>query len=123
MVISYLIWGLFATFVNIAGYYVLTEWFDIPYLISNAIAWLLAIFFAFLTNKYFVFNLKSKSISDFWREISFFYCCRLLSGVLDMGLMFLLVSVVSVNTMISKVLVSLLVIVFNFMISKYFIFV
>lgn len=123
MVISYLIWGLFATFVNIAGYYVLTEWFDIPYLISNAIAWFLAIFFAFLTNKYLVFNLKSKSSSDFWREISYFYCCRLLSGVLDMGFMFLLVSVVSVNTMISKVLVSLIVIVFNFIISKYFIFV
>lgn len=122
MVISYLICGILTTAVNFVIYFTLTQWFCISYLISNAIAWVLSVLFAFVTNKKFVFYINNKN-GNFWREITYFFSCRFLSGALDMGFMFLLVTILSVNDAISKVLVGIFVVVFNYLVSKLIIFV
>ena len=123
LIISYLIWGALTTVVNITVYYILTQWVGIPYLISNFSAWVMAVLFAYITNKRFVFNSSNKRGGKVSREILYFFCGRMLTGAVDMGLMFLLVSILSVNDIFSKLVVNVTVVVLNFIISKYIIFV
>lgn len=51
-----------------------------------------------------------------------FFVSRLATGVLDMALMWLLVSVLSVNGVASKVLVNVVVVVSNYVLSKIVVF-
>lgn len=118
--ISYLFWGLLTTAVNIGGYYLFTAILGIPYLISNLLAWFLSVTFAFFTNKYFVFE-RSDNRSII-KEYVLFLSSRVFTGIMDMGMMYILVSLISFDDVISKILVNVLVITANFLISKHVIF-
>lgn len=118
--ISYLFWGLLTTAVNIGVYYLFTAMLGIPYLISNLLAWFISVTFAFFTNKYFVFDKSNKR--GIIKEYMLFFSSRIFTGILDMGMMYLLVSLLSFDDVISKILVNVFVIVANFLISKHIIF-
>jgi putative flippase GtrA len=91
-------------------------------LIANAIAWVLAVAFAFITNKLYVFRSKSFEPSLLRRELISFVGARLLTlGIDELGMM-LLVSVMGMNDWIAKTIVNVLVIVLNYILSKLFIF-
>ena len=119
----YLLFGLLTTFINILVYYVLVEWIRLFYLLGNGIAWLVAVVFAFYSNKYFVFSFNKEHIRKSKEEFALFFCSRLFSGMLDMGFMFLLVAIGNMDAFLSKIFVAIGVILFNFMISKYLIFI
>lgn len=122
LITSYIIFGILTTIVNIAVFYVLTQWMSLPYLISNAFAWILSILFAYVTNRQFVFNTDKENQNNFLKGLTYFFSGRLLTGLLDMGFMYVLVTIWSVNINISKILVSIIVVVLNFLISKFIIF-
>jgi putative flippase GtrA len=104
--------------VNIGFFYFFAELGRIDYLISNAFAWLLSVTFAFFTNKYFVFFGRNKMEKKTSIQYLYFFGARLFTGIADMGLMFTLVSLAAIDEIISKVLVSALVIILNYIVSK-----
>ena len=55
-IILYVIFGVLTTIVNLIAYYLFSNIININYLISNAIAWIISVVFAYITNKFFVFN-------------------------------------------------------------------
>lgn len=118
-VISYLIFGVLTTLVNIVVYTVCNDLLQIQYLISNAIAWILSVLFAYITNRKYVFESNNKSMID---ELVKFIGARLSTGIMDMVLMWLLVDILAFNSMVSKIVVNVLVVVLNYMLSKVFIF-
>ena len=122
LITSYIIFGILTTIVNIAVFYILTQLMGLPYLISNAFAWILSILFAYVTNRQFVFNIDENNRNNFSKGLAYFFSGRLLTGMLDMGVMFALVTILSVNITISKILVNIIVVVLNFLISKFIIF-
>jgi len=95
---------------------------------SNAIAWFSAVLFAFVTNKIYVFNSKSRKLSLILREAVKFFCSRLLSGVIEVFLPTLLFSVglnqslLGIKGFASKLAVSVIVIVLNYVTSKFIVF-
>lgn len=90
--------------------------------IANSIAWVVAVLFAFVTNKLFVFESRSKKPGVVARELGSFVGARLLSFVLfDWG-MFALLRQLGMNEYIAKIIYSLCVIVFNYIASKLVIF-
>lgn len=113
--ISYLFFGVLTTLVNYAVYFFSTKILGIHYLIANLMAWFLSVLFAFGTNRLFVFRSKNK---DVLREGLTFFGGRIVSGVSDMALMYLLVSVMKVNEDASKLAVSVIVVILNYIISK-----
>ena len=117
----YLVFGGFTTLVNILSFFILRQ-FKIEIYISNALAWFISVVFAFITNKLFVFESKGKSNKENIRECISFFGFRILSLVFDMGAMYLLLQVLSVNELISKVVSNVLVIILNYIFSKLFIF-
>lgn len=117
-IISYLIFGVLTTLINIAVYFLLANVVGMDFKVATSIAWLVSVLFAFFTNKKYVFN----SENNILKELLLFFGARLFSYVVDIGGMILLIDVFHINDNISKILVNIIVIVLNYFISKKFIF-
>lgn len=117
----YLFFGVLTTLVNIVSFFVL-RLFNIEIYISNVIAWVLAVIFAFITNKLLVFNSRGKSKKENFKELISFFFFRVLSLGIDMGTMYLLIDVLSSSEIVAKVVANIVVIVLNYIFSKLFIF-
>lgn len=121
--INYLIFGVLTTFVNLIVYALCTKLFSINYMISNIIAWILSVLFAYITNKKYVFKSKCDSNKKVIYEIFQFFKYRVLSFIIcDMLLLCLFVELLNMNDMIAKVIIQVVVIVLNYLFSKLFVF-
>lgn len=120
--ILYLIFGVLSTIVNILTYVFCTRNLNIEFLISNWIAWIVAVLFAYITNKFFVFESKETNIKFLIKELSSFVSCRLLSGIIEMILMYTMISLMSLNDFIVKIITNVVVVILNFIFSKLIIF-
>lgn len=120
--IMYGIFGVGATVINIVAFYIFNNTFHIQFLVSNILAWICAFIFAFLTNKLWVFESKSWTGLMAVKEIINFFLVRLSTGILDTFLMFLFIRILSQNAMLSKIVVNILVIIINYIASKFWVF-
>ncbi len=119
--IAYLFFGGMTTLVNWITYAILTSIRENPSKsIANAIAWLAAVLFAFFTNKFFVF--RHDGGEHFLRELLTFFGARAFSGLLEVGGFALLVDVLGCNDWIVKISLAVLVIIINYVLSKFLIF-
>ena len=80
-IILYVIFGVLTTIVNLIAYYLFSNIININYLISNAIAWIISVVFAYITNKFFVFNSSYINKDVIIEEFIKFMNCRLISGL------------------------------------------
>jgi len=120
-VVNYLIFGGLTTLVNFIVYFI-AKWIGIEEWISNSIAWVIAVVFAYITNKIFVFESKTTEKKEILKEISSFFTCRAFSGVLDIGLFWLLVEKFEFNDIIIKIILQIIVILLNYIFSKLWVF-
>lgn len=82
--ITYLIFGVLTTAVNWLVYNLLKAALgDNWILLINALAFVAAVIFAYVTNKLFVFQEKSWAPAVLWREIPTFFAARLFSFGLE----------------------------------------
>lgn len=120
--ILYLFFGVLSTIVNLGTYFIATRVFGINYLVSNVIAWFFAVIFAYVTNKFFVFEVKNVEIKFLIREFLSFVNCRIVSGVTEIVLIYLMVEILCINDFIVKIITNIVVVVLNFIFSKLIIF-
>ncbi len=120
--ISYVFFGGCTTVIDIAVYYALYNIVGVPNVPSTVISWFVAVIFAFITNKLFVFESKSFSKSVIIKEASAFFACRILTGVLDVVVMYLAVDVAHLNSTLWKLLSNILVVIINYIASKLLVF-
>jgi len=121
-VILYLFFGVCTTLINMVTYGVLYEWLHVSNVASTIWAWLAAVLFAFVTNKLFVFESKNRSITDNFREFTSFFGCRILTGILDVVIMYIAVDILMKNSLIWKFVSNVIVTILNYIASKFFIF-
>lgn len=138
-IISYLVFGVLTTVVNFTVYMAVGALvgdgyeekilfsvgsFDIGWvLLINAIAWVAAVLFSFVTNKLFVFESTSWKGKTVLKEITAFFGARILSFLIFEELIFaLLINILGIHHLISKLAVSVFVIIFNYVASKLVIF-
>ena len=123
----YIFFGVVTTLVNFAVYTLLTrlvlrnaflENEAIVTMYANAIAWLLAVLAAFFLNRNFVFESKSHG-KAFLFEFGSFFLMRALSGMLEILLPSLLIFYLSMHDLLAKALVSVIIIVSNYIFSKF----
>lgn len=132
-IIMYLIMGGLTTLVS-WGTYLLFAWIlpianqDLLVLTANALSWLLAMTFAYVTNKIWVFESKSWERHFLLKEFGLFVSARLLTGIFEVvavpGLVWLGCdqSILGVPGMLSKIIVSIIVVLLNYVFSKLIIF-
>ncbi len=148
-IVSYIFFGVLTTVVNLVTFYLFKKLFisigwdgilnslfssagwekaldflsdGSDYLDANTIAWVVGVLFAFFTNKLFVFESKSWKPAIAGKEFAGFVGARILSFVAECVLMFLMVTVLSWDELIAKIIVGVVVIVINYVFSKLFIF-
>ncbi len=123
-IINYLIVGVLTTIVSLFVYYLCTAFFLNPengfqLQLANVIAWVISVAFAYITNRLFVFKSKEKNIV---KEATSFVGSRIISLIMDMFIMFVIVSVLHFNDKIGKLISQIIVIVANYVLSKLFVF-
>ena len=115
----YVVFGVLTTAVNILAYLLFARIFNVNYIYSNIIAWFLSVLFAYITNRIWVFESKSSNII---KEASYFFAGRIFSGVLDTGLMYVFIDLLSFGDEFSKVIIQVIVVIVNYVLSKYVVF-
>lgn len=121
-IILYGIFGVLTTLVNIVAYYVCARICGLNTTASTVIAWILAVIFAYITNRKWVFDSKTNSMQGIIKEMSSFFGCRLLTGLMDLAIMVVFVDVLHFNDVVIKCLSNVLVIIINYAASKLLIF-
>lgn len=119
--ISYLIFGILTTLVNLFSYRFFSMMsFDLY--LSVVVAWLLSVVFAFITNKLFVFESKSWKMAILGKELFLFLSARVASLGIDLVAMGMMVQGLHIQDMIAKLISNVLVVVVNYLFSKFWIF-
>jgi len=118
----YIIFGLGTTAVNILIFHFSISLLHWSWQAANILAWILAVVFAFITNKLWVFRSKSMETFVFWREFVEFIAARLLSLGVDYACLWLLIDVCRWGDLWAKILDNVFVIIINYVLSKRFIF-
>ncbi|KRN90370.1 GtrA family protein [Ligilactobacillus ceti] len=120
--LSYTLYGTLASLINLLVFHILTENLNMFYLVSNVIAYVIAMIFTFITNKKYVFHSQFRSWSDTWQEFLSFVNIRLFSFILDTVIMFVGVHFIVDYPNLIKVIDLILVGILNYYFSKWFIF-
>ena len=121
-ILTYLVFGVLTTVVNYAVYLPVYNFCGISAAVSNMIAWVVAVAFAFLTNKPFVFHSHDWSAQTVLPELTKFVSCRIASGALETVILFLSVDCMNWNGNIWKLVTQVLVIIINYVGSKLLVF-
>ena len=116
--IKYLIFGILTTLVNILCFYILDK-LNIDIYINNTISWIVSVIFAFITNKLYVFESKSLDIKTIFKEGTSFLGARIFTYFVDMGNIYLLFDGLKINKLISKIVSNIIVIIINYIFSKF----
>lgn len=121
-IISYLVFGVLTTLVNYAVYLPLYNLCAFSATASNVIAWVIAVAFAFITNKPFVFHSHDWSAGVMLPELARFLGCRIGSGAAETVILFTAVDLLAWNGNLWKLITSILVVILNYVGSKLLVF-
>jgi len=121
-IVSYLFFGALTTVVNYVVYLPLYNLLGLSATVSNSIAWVAAVAFAYLTNKPFVFKSYDWSAKTVLPELAKFVGCRVGSGVLETLIILVTVDLLHWDGNIMKLITSVLVVILNYVGSKIFVF-
>ena len=120
--VMYLFFGGCTTLVNFAVYWLCTRPVNMGEGTATAVAWVLSVLFAYVTNRKWVFHSTASTAKEYIKEIVSFFSCRIATGVLDWVCMFVFVTLLAFNDMLIKMLSNILVIILNYVASKLIIF-
>lgn len=121
-ILVYLFFGVLTTVVNYIVYLPCYNLLHLSAAVSNAIAWVAAVAFAYLTNKPFVFKSYDWSAKTVVPELTKFVGSRVASGALETVIIFVTVDLLLWDGNIMKLVTSVLVVVMNYVASKLLVF-
>lgn len=120
--IKYLVIGVLTTVINYIIFAILVKCANIDMHVSNIIAWLVSVVFAYFTNKLFVFESKSFKLKVIEKEVLSFGAARIFSLVLEEVILYVFVNLLNMNELIIKLISNVIVIIVNYILSKFIIF-
>ena len=103
-VISYLFFGGCTTLINIIAYALCTRFLYLGTVPATVIAWIVAVLFAYITNRIWVFNSAVTSPTGIAKEVATFFACRLATGLLDIAIMFVCVDILHFSDILMKII-------------------
>ena len=125
--ILYILFGGMTTILNWIVYAIGVK-LQLGITISNILAWSIAVFFAFITNKLFVFESKILKLKVIFNEFIKFVGARILTGVIEIGGLPLLYylgmnqQLFGIDGFIAKIMISIIVMVLNYVFSQVLVF-
>lgn len=107
--------------VNMVSFFVLRK-MGIPLHPANFVSIILAILFAYVVNSVFVFQDKCETIQAHIRTFLKFISVRGLTMVIELAGVWLTVTVIGMNDLIGKFVTQFIVLVLNYIFSKFYVF-
>ena len=89
---------------------------------AQTIAWVAAVLFAFVTNKWWVFESHTLNPGKVWREFVSFVLCRVATFLFNLAALFVMVDLMKMEFFLCKLLISVVVVILNYVFSKILIF-
>lgn len=118
-IILYIVFGVFTTVVNILIFNLCRNGAGLSIAIANGIAWFWAVFFAYITNRKWVFESNGNSVL---KEVFYFYLARVATLVIETIILYVFIDMIGMGDLVSKVFSNIVVIVLNYVFSKLFVF-
>lgn len=117
-IINYIIVGGCTTVVSVVSYYIF-RLFITNYLVCTILSWVVSVLFAYIANRIFVFESKTKEVvAEFFK----FVFARVLSLMSEIIVMAFLVQLIHIDDKVSKIIVQFIILVLNYIFSKLFVF-
>ncbi|MBP3653803.1 MAG: GtrA family protein [Oscillospiraceae bacterium] len=116
----YLFFGGLTTVVSIASFALFAEWMHVDALIANVFSWILAVAFAFVTNRTWVF--QSDEDESILKQLTTFVGGRLATLGMEELILLVFANLLQFDALLIKVVAQILVVVANYVISKLFVF-
>lgn len=120
-VLLYIVFGGVTTGVSVGSFVLLDTALGLDPLAANVISWLLAVGTAYVTNRRWVFCSRTRGAA-LWKELLGFYAGRVATLLLEEGLLLVFVTGLRQNSTAVKLIAQLVVLVGNFLLSKFFVF-
>ena len=120
-VLLYVFFGGVATVVSLGTFYLFDTVLGINELIANILSWVITVGVAYLTNRTWVFCSHATG-QALWKELAGFYSGRIVTLGMEEGMLFVFVTLLSWNSMAVKLAAQIVVLIGNYVISKWFIF-
>ena len=117
-IIPYLFFGVCTTVVNVISYWGFAHLLTFNVMASTIFAWILAVLFAYVTNRKWVFKSTAFSKRAIIREIISFFGCRTATGIMDWLCMFIFVELLKFDDMVIKIIANVIVVILNYVASK-----
>ena len=122
-IFDYLFFGGLVTIVNFISYYIPANIIGVDKIVSNLIAFIISVIFAYVVNKEYVFETKWEGIQNIFKEFSSFVISRIGTGLLcDILIFAFMINILNINDVISKIFTQILVVILNYIIGKWFVF-
>lgn len=121
-VLLYLLFGGASFIISIGSYGFCNITLGINELIANIISWVLAVTFAFATNRIWVFDAPTDTFGGFMKQMLAFFGGRVVTLVIEEIILLIFITVLQFASMPVKIVAQIVVIVMNYIISKWFIF-
>lgn len=121
-VLLYILFGGMTFVVSVASYSFFCLVYSMDELVANIISWIIAVTFAYITNKIWVFASNAKGIVEILKEAIKFYGGRVATLVVEEGLLLIFIEVLNCNSIVVKIVAQIVVIVLNYIISKVWVF-
>ncbi len=121
-VLLYLFFGGLTTVISIGSYSYCDVVLHIDPLIANIISWILAVLFAYVTNKIWVFSAQTYGMGELLSEMMHFFGGRLFTLVLEEVILFIFINKLHFNSILVKIAAQFMVLVLNYIISKLIVF-
>lgn len=120
--IAYLVFGVLTTVIDYVLSNALFYMAGMGSVPSQTIAWVAAVLFAFVTNKWWVFNSHTLVPSEVWKEFVSFTICRIATFLFNLAAIVVMVDWMGIEFFISKLVISVVVVILNYIFSKILIF-
>ena len=121
-VLLYLFFGGLTMIVSIGSYAICYLTFVFNALFANIISWILAVLFAFYTNRIWVFRAPTNSVNDFLKQMLSFCSGRIVTLIIEEAILFIFITCMHYNSVGVKIAAQIVVIILNYVMSKLWVF-
>ncbi len=121
-IVLYIFFGGLTTVVSFVVFWFFVDVIPLDPLIANTISWVLAVAFAFFTNRVWVFNSPTETIPAFLKQLFLFYAGRLLSFGVETIIIWIFITKLGFNDLLIKLAATVIVLILNYIISKVIVF-
>ena len=119
--VTYIIFGILTTIVDFGVFTLLYYYLNINEIVANTVAWIMAVVFSFISSKLFVFDAKCFKLKTLALEFTGFVLSRVVTLLLTDAFL-ICAGYMSMNMLLAKAIISVFVIIINYIFSKLLIF-